>query len=110
MTNTTQPMTFEEWYATNFANTNDPYHKRGFENAWQASQEQQAIDIEALKHDLYSYMEASNGYVNEIMKQAQTIAELVEALEECLREHGGFTIKGQCERKAREAIAKVKGK
>ncbi len=27
-----------------------------------------------------------------------------EALEECLREHGGFTIKGQCERNARAAL------
>ena len=78
MTNT--PMTFEDWYATNFANTNDHYHKRGFENAWQASQAQQVKEVEALKHDLYSYMEASNGYCNEIMEQAQTIAELVEAL------------------------------
>ena len=46
MTNT--PMTFEEWYATNFANTNDPYHKRGFENAWQASEAQQASVIAEL--------------------------------------------------------------
>jgi hypothetical protein len=35
--------------------------------------------------------------------------ELLEALEECLREHGGFTIKGQCERRARAAIAKARG-
>lgn len=35
--------------------------------------------------------------------------ELVNALEECLREHGGYTIKGQCESKAREAIANVIG-
>lgn len=33
--------------------------------------------------------------------------ELLEALEECLREHGGFTIKGECERRARAAIAKA---
>lgn len=30
---------------------------------------------------------------------------LVKALEYCLREHGGFTIKGECERQARAALA-----
>lgn len=35
--------------------------------------------------------------------------ELYEALEECLREHGGFTIKGECERRAVAALAKARG-
>ena len=35
-------------------------------------------------------------------------AELLAALEECLREHGGFTIKGQCEKRARAAIKRAK--
>lgn len=35
--------------------------------------------------------------------------DLLEALQECLREHGGFTIKGECERRARVAIAKAQG-
>jgi hypothetical protein len=30
---------------------------------------------------------------------------LVDALQDCLREHGGFTIKGDCERNARAALA-----
>jgi hypothetical protein len=34
-------------------------------------------------------------------------AELVEALQDCLREHGGYTIRGECERKARAALAKA---
>lgn len=33
--------------------------------------------------------------------------ELLEALENCLLEHGGYTIRGDCERKARAAIAKA---
>lgn len=49
-------------------------------------------------------MEASNGYVNEIMKQAQTIADLVEALEGALTDEHGWRDM------ARELIAKVKGK
>lgn len=31
-------------------------------------------------------------------------AKLREALKECLREHGGFTIRGECEQKARAAL------
>ena len=38
---------------------------------------------------------------------AASAPELLEALQECLREHGGFTIKGECERRARAAIAKA---
>ena len=34
--------------------------------------------------------------------------DLIEALEECLREHGGFTIRGLCEQRARAAIAKAR--
>jgi hypothetical protein len=34
----------------------------------------------------------------------EPMAKVCEALEECLREHGGFTIKGQCERRACEAL------
>ena len=33
---------------------------------------------------------------------------LVAALEECLREHGGFTIRGLCERRARIALSAAK--
>jgi hypothetical protein len=33
--------------------------------------------------------------------------DLLEALQECLREHGGYTIKGECERRARAAIEKA---
>lgn len=32
------------------------------------------------------------------------ISDLEEALRECLREHGGYTIKGECERRARKAL------
>ncbi|NVD44355.1 hypothetical protein [Qipengyuania atrilutea] len=49
---------------------------------------------------------------SESLANARLIAaspDLLEALEECLREHGGFTIKGECERKARAAIAKARG-
>jgi len=28
---------FEKWYADSFADTTNPYHKRGFENCWQAA-------------------------------------------------------------------------
>lgn len=35
--------------------------------------------------------------------------ELLEALEECLREHRGFTINGKCERMVRAAIDKARG-
>ena len=34
--------------------------------------------------------------------------ELVAALEHCLLEHGGYTIKGETERKARAALAKAR--
>lgn len=33
--------------------------------------------------------------------------DMYEALKECLLEHGGYTIKGECERRARAAIAKA---
>jgi len=36
--------------------------------------------------------------------------ELLAALQDCLREHGGYTIKGECERNACAAIAKATGK
>jgi hypothetical protein len=48
----------------------------------------------------------------QITANARLIAaapELLEALEECLREHGGFTIKGEVEKRARAAIAKARG-
>lgn len=35
--------------------------------------------------------------------------DLYEALAECLREHGGYTIKGGAERGARSALAKARG-
>lgn len=35
--------------------------------------------------------------------------ELYEALEECLREHGGYTIKGGVEKRAKKALAKARG-
>jgi hypothetical protein len=35
--------------------------------------------------------------------------DLLAALQECLREHGGFTIKGECERQARAAISRALG-
>ena len=46
------------------------------------------------------------------MDRAKLIAaapDLLEALEHCLREHGGYTIKGETERIARAAIAKARG-
>lgn len=47
---------------------------------------------------------------NALIEQLQaTNKALLEALVECLREHGGFTIKGECERKARAAIKLAKG-
>jgi hypothetical protein len=39
-----------------------------------------------------------------IRQQELTVNALCDALVDCLREHGGFTIKGECERKARAAI------
>jgi hypothetical protein len=40
-----------------------------------------------------------------IQHEAATVIEtLARALEDCLREHGGFTIKGDCERNARAAL------
>lgn len=83
---------FEQWHKSQYQGYNSYSYKHDTTAyiddhveiafmAWQASQAQQASEIEALKHDLYSYMKASNGYVNELMKQAQTIAELVEALD-----------------------------
>lgn len=40
-----------------------------------------------------------------IVKAVNAHDALVDALEHCLREHGGFTIKGETERKARAALA-----
>ena len=36
--------------------------------------------------------------------------DMLAALQDCLREHGGFTIRGDCERNARAAIAKATGR
>ena len=36
--------------------------------------------------------------------------DLLAALQECLREHGGYTIKGECERRARAALALAEGR
>lgn len=41
--------------------------------------------------------------------QDKKIDRLREALEECLREHGGFTIKGECEARARAALSPSDG-
>ena len=38
----------------------------------------------------------------------KTQKELVVAIDECLREHGGFAIKGECERRARLALSAAK--
>jgi len=35
--------------------------------------------------------------------------DLYHALQDCLREHGGFTIRGECERNALAALAKARG-
>jgi hypothetical protein len=40
-----------------------------------------------------------------LAQAAASEAALVEALEECLREHGGFTIAGECERRAHATLA-----
>ena len=42
-------------------------------------------------------------------RAADTIDALADALRHCLREHGGFTIRGESERKALEALALVGG-
>lgn len=103
---------FESWWGSS-KYTQVIYHKDSnhqiAKDAWEASEANQQAEMDALKYDLDGYMKIAHASATEIVQQAQTIAELVEALEECLREHGGFTIKGQCERKAREAIAKYKG-
>jgi len=43
------------------------------------------------------------------MRLIAAAPELYEALQDCLREHGGFTIKGGCERRALAALAKARG-
>ncbi len=43
--------------------------------------------------------------VPELEALALAGAELAEALRECLKEHGGFTIKGGCEHASRKALA-----
>ena len=43
-----------------------------------------------------------------IVTAANCHDELVAALEHCLLEHGGYTIRGETERKARAALAKVR--
>lgn len=40
----------------------------------------------------------------------EVVGQLMEAVEECLREHGGFTIRGECERNAKAALAAVRSK
>ena len=50
--------------------------------------------------------------VEALEKQINLIAaapDVKEALEECLKEWGGYQIKGECERKARAALAKAEG-
>lgn len=47
--------------------------------------------------------------VGKLREAARTIDELYEALEHCLREWGGFTIRGETERKALAALAKARG-
>lgn len=76
------PINYETWecpilgtrYVDVFTQTRYSY--------WQACEAEQAKEIEALKHDLYSYMEASNGYTNEIMEHSKVIAELKQTLKE----------------------------
>lgn len=53
-------------------------------------------------------------YANDVvLKRCHAAADALDAaekaLDECLKEHGGFTIRGECERNARAALAKLRG-
>ena len=94
-----------------------------FCEGYQACEAEKDKEIEALKHDLYSYMEAANGYANEIMEQAKVIAELREQLSNIVITDNTPVIAQQAQTiaelveylhlvraKVDTALAKVKGK
>jgi hypothetical protein len=63
--------------------------------------------LEAIRERLAK--EVAHGWITDTMakKTADLLSHidaLREALEDCLREHGGYTIRGECERKARRAL------
>lgn len=126
MTNTTQPMTFEEWWQANTApllmgafevSLYKGTTKKTAELIWQASEANQQAEMDALKFDLDGYMKIAHASATEIVQQEKTIVKLVRALKEVISANPtivfdkpeAFKYVSSIE-KARQAIAEAESK
>lgn len=101
---------FEQWYSEFEKDAPSLIGQRAYgEQVWQACEAEQAQTIAELQRQVAakdSLIDSYREMESDCTKQAQTIAELVEALEEILIE----TNEGQIMHISSEALAKVNGK
>lgn len=123
----TNLITFEEWLVQEIAVHHENNDKdmikhlnantHLMQKAWQACEQQNQAEMDALKYDLDGYMKIAHASATEIVQQEKTIVKLVRALKEVISANPtivfdkpeAFKYVSSIE-KARKAIAEAEGK